>query len=170
MKKFLLKMLFNKKQREIIWQAIIFSEYTYRRRGNVDAAAVVQTVINETQSAFGVVKNSYSKEEVDCIVANVIKDARAESEKQIKDAFRNGVDSCRKELESAYKKGIDDTMSKIAAVGIVVSKINEDDAEQKEGEEQKQDSSESGETEGQETTGEDSQESEQEGQTTEEGK
>lgn len=160
MKKFLLKLLLNKKQREIIWQAMIFSEYTYRRRGNVDGAAVVQTVINETQSAFGVVKDTYSKEEVDYIVAQVIKDTRAESEKQIKDAFRSGVDSCKKELETAYKKGVDDTMAKIAAVGIVVSKIKEGDAEQEQ-EEQKQEG----------TTGEDSEESveqEQGGQTTEE--
>lgn len=160
MKKFLLKLLLNKKQREIIWQAMIFSEYTYRRRGNVDGAAVVQTVINETQSAFGVVKDTYSKEEVDYIVAQVIKDTRAESEKQIKDAFRSGVDSCKKELETAYKKGVDDTMAKIAAVGIVVSKIKEGDAEQEQ-EEQKQEG----------TTGEDSKESveqEQGGQTTEE--
>ena len=166
MKKFLLKLLLNKKQREIIWQAMIFSEYTYRRRGNVDGAAVVQTVINETQSAFGVVKDTYSKEEVDYIVAQVIKDTKAESEKTIKDAYKKGVDSCRQELETAYQKGVDDTMAKIAAVGIVVSKIKEGDSEQEE--EQKQDSSEGAETEGQETTGEDSQESEQEGQTTEE--
>lgn len=166
MKKFLLKLLLNKKQREIIWQAMIFSEYTYRRRGNVDGAAVVQTVINETQTAFDVVKSNYSKEEVDYIVAQVIKDTRAESEKTIKDAYKKGVDSCRQELETAYQKGVDDTMAKIAAVGIVVSKIKEGDSEQEE--EQKQDSSEGAETEGQETTGEDSQESEQEGQTTEE--
>lgn len=167
MKKFLLKLLLNKRQREIIWQAMIFSEYTYRRRGNVDDAAVVQTVINEIQSAF--VKDTYSKKEVDYIVAQVIKDTRAEYEKQIKDAFRNGVDSCKKELETAYKKGVDDTMAKIATFGIIVSKIKEDDAEQEQEEEQKQDSSEGGETEGQETTtGDDSQESEQEGQTTEE--
>lgn len=163
MKKFLLKLLLNKKQREIIWQAMIFSEYTYRRRGNVDSAAVVQTVINETQSAFGVVKDTYSKEEVDYIVAQVIEDTRVKSEKQIKDAFRSGVDSCKKELETAYQKGVDDTMAKIAAVGVVVSKIKEDDSEQEQEEEQKQDSSEGVETEGQETTGEDSQESEQEG-------
>ena len=167
MKKFLLKLLLNKKQREIIWQAMIFSEYTYRRRGNVDGAAVVQTVINETQSAFDIVKSNYSKEEVDYIVAQVIKDTKAESEKTIKDAYKKGVDSCRQELETAYQKGVDDTMAKISAVGIVVSKINEDNTEQKE-EEQKQDSSEGGETEGQECTDEDSHESEQEGQTTEE--
>lgn len=167
MKKFLLKLLLNKKQREIIWQAMIFSEYTYRRRGNVDGAAVVQTVINETQTAFDVVKSNYSKEEVDYIVAQVIKDTRAEYEKTIKDAYKKGVDSCRQELETAYRKGVDDTMAKIAAVGVVVSKIKEDDSEQEQEEEQKQDSSEGGETEGQETTGEDSQESEQEGQTTE---
>jgi hypothetical protein len=166
MKKFLLKLLLNKKQREIIWQAMIFSEYTYRRRGNIDGAAVVQTVINETQTAFDVVKSNYSKEEVDYIVAQVIKDTRVESEKNIKDAYKKGVDSCRNELETAYQKGVDDTMAEIAAVGIVVSKIKEGDFEQEE--EQKQDSFEGGETESKETTGEDSKESEQEGNTTEE--
>lgn len=165
MKKFLLKLLLNKKQREIIWQAMIFSEYTYRKRGNVDGAAVVQTVINETQSAFGVIKNTYSKEEVDYIVAQVIKDTRKESEKQIKDAFRSCVDSCKDELEIAYKKGVDDTMAKIAAFDIIVSKIKECDAEQEQKEEKQTGD------EQEDTTGEDSKESveqEQINQTTEE--
>lgn len=151
MKKFLLKLLFNKKQREIIWQALIFSEYTYRRRGNVDAAAVVQTVINETQSTLGVVKETYTKEELDYIVANVIKDTRAESEKRIKDAFKFGADSCKKELETAYNKGMEDAMNKIT-VGAVI--IRKDDIEQK------QDSSENDE-QGQTTTDENIQESTQ---------
>lgn len=124
MKKFLLKLLFNKKQREIIWRAMIFSEYTYRRRGNIDFAAVVQTVINETQSTFGVIKDTYSKEEVDNIVAHVIKDTKAEFENTLKNRCRM---VCKDELESAYKRGVDDTMINIAAVGIVVK----DDAKQK---------------------------------------
>ena len=133
MKKFLLNLLLSKKQREIIWQAIIFSEYTYRRRGNIDAAAVVQTVINETQSTFNVVKDNYTKEEVDYIISQVIKDTKAESEKNIKDAYQKGVESCRQELENAYQKGVDDTMSKFTAVGVIVSKINapEDEVENK---------------------------------------
>lgn len=48
-KKQIFKMLFNKRQRAIIWQAVLFSEHTYRRRGNVNGAATVLTVINETE-------------------------------------------------------------------------------------------------------------------------
>lgn len=168
MKKFLLKLLFNKKQREIIWQAMIFSEHTYRRRGDVDGAAVVQTVINETRSAFGVVKDTYTKEEVDYIVAQVIKDTRAEAEKQLRKVFRNGVDSSKKEIEAAYKKGVEDAKAKMTGVDIVVF-VDDDNIEKKQ-EEQKQNSSEGGETEGQETADKGSQESEQDGQTTEEQK
>lgn len=129
MKKFLMSLLFSKKQREVIWQAMIFSEYTYRRRGNVDAAAVVQTVINETKSTIGVVKDKYTQEEVDFIVANVIRDTKNESEKHIRAAYNKGVESCKEELSAAYRKGIDDTMAKIAgvSVGIVRHKIEEDE-------------------------------------------
>jgi N-methylhydantoinase B/oxoprolinase/acetone carboxylase alpha subunit len=126
MKKFLLKLLLNKKQREIIWQAIIFSEYTYRRRGNVDCAAVVQTVINEIQSLFGFTKKNYSKEEVDYIVANISNNAREYFEKRIKDAFRSGVYSCKDELETAYKKGVADTIDKIATLAIDEQEKRED--------------------------------------------
>lgn len=88
MKKFFFKLLLNKKQREIIWQALIFSEYTYRRRGRIDDAAVVQTVINETQSTFGVVKETFSREEVDFIVANVIKDTKAEFQNKLNEILK----------------------------------------------------------------------------------
>lgn len=128
-------LLLSKKQRDVIWQAMIFSEYTYRRRGNVDAAAVVQTVINETKSTFGVVKDKYTQEEVDFIVANVIRDTKNESEKHIRAAFNKGVDSCKAELDAAYRKGIDDAMSKIAgvSVGIIRHKIEEDEKNEDEG-------------------------------------
>lgn len=133
MKKFLLKLLFNKRQREIIWQAMIFSEHTYRRRGNINNAAVVQTVINETESAFNVVKNTYTKEEVDFIVANVLRDAKVENDKQIKIAYEKGVDSCRKELENAYNRGYEDRMKQFSGIAVIREvKCDEDmDAQKK---------------------------------------
>lgn len=115
MKKFLLKLLFNKKQREIIWQSIIFSEYTYRRRGNIDKAAVVQTVMNETESAFNVVKKTYTKEEVDYIMANVLKDVREDNDKKIK---------------IAYNKGYADSMKQFSGVA-VIHKVKCDEDSQK---------------------------------------
>lgn len=116
MKKFLLKLLFNKKQREIIWQSIIFSEYTYRRRGNIDKAAVVQTVINETESAFNVVKKTYTKEEVDYIVANVLKDVREDNDKKIK---------------IAYNKGYEDSMKQFSGIAVIREVKCDEDSQKK---------------------------------------
>lgn len=131
MKKFLLRLLFSKKQRQIIWKALLYSEYVYRKRGNVDYAAVVQTVINETEKSFNCVKSNYTKEEVDYIVSNVIKETKMESEKLLKEAYKKGVDSCREQLNSCYQKGYDDAMNNVPGV-ILIKKNDENDSEEKE--------------------------------------
>ena len=100
-KKRILKMLFNKRQRAIIWQAILFSEHTYKRRGNVNAAATVQTVINETEKIFGFDKSHFTKEEVDDIVAGVINEGKA----HIQDAFRKGTEVAEEKIKEAYNAG-----------------------------------------------------------------
>ena len=94
-------MLFNKRQRAIIWQAILFSEHTYKRRGNVNAAATVQTVINETEKIFGFDKPHFTKEEVDDIVAGVINEDKA----HIQDAFRKGAEVAKEKINEAYNAG-----------------------------------------------------------------
>lgn len=100
-KKRIFKMLFNKRQRAIIWQAILFSEHTYKRRGNVNAAASVQTVINETEKIFGFDKPNFTKEEVDGIVAGVLNEGRA----HIQDAFRKGAEVAEQKIKEAYNAG-----------------------------------------------------------------
>lgn len=95
------KTLFNKRQRAIIWQAILFSEHTYQRRGNVNAAASVQTVINETEKIFGFDKSHFTKEEVDEIVAGVINEGKA----HIQDAFRKGTEVAEEKIKEAYNAG-----------------------------------------------------------------
>ena len=100
-KKRIFKMLFNKRQRAIIWQAILFSEHTYKRRGNVNAAASVQTVINETEKIFGFDKSHFTKEEVDEIVAGVINEGKA----HIQDAFRKGTEVSEEKIKEAYNAG-----------------------------------------------------------------
>ena len=100
-KKRIFKMLFNKRQRAIIWQAILFSEHTYKRRGNVNAAATVQTVINETEKIFGFDKPHFTKEEVDEIVAGVINEDKA----HIQDAFRKGAEVAKEKINEAYNAG-----------------------------------------------------------------
>lgn len=100
-KKRIFKMLFNKRQRAIIWQAILFSEHTYKRRGNVNAAATVQTVINETEKIFGFDKPHFTKEEVDEIVAGVLNEGKA----HIQDAFRKGTEVAEEKIKEAYNAG-----------------------------------------------------------------
>ena len=100
-KKRIFKMLFNKRQRAIIWQAILFSEHTYQRRGNVNAAATVQTVINETEKIFGFDKPHFTKEEVDEIVAEVLNEGKA----HIQDAFRKGTEVAEEKIKEAYNAG-----------------------------------------------------------------
>lgn len=100
-KKRIFKMLLNKRQRAIIWQAILFSQHTYKRRGNVNAAANVQTVINETEKIFGFDNLHFTKEEVDEIVAGVINEDNA----HIQDAFRKGVEVAKEKINEAYNAG-----------------------------------------------------------------
>lgn len=107
-KKRIFKMLFNKRQRAIIWQAILFSEHTYKRRGNVNAAATVQTVINETEKIFGFDKPHFTKEEVDEIVAGVINEDKA----HIQDAFRKGAEVAKEKINEAYNAGFKRVVSK----------------------------------------------------------
>ena len=78
----------NKTQRRIIWQAITFSEYTYRRRGNVDEASKVMTVMNDTEALFDVIKRTYTKEEVDIIVEKAVRDSLSAAEARVKVAYK----------------------------------------------------------------------------------
>lgn len=128
MKKLLMSLLFSKKQREVIWQALLFSEHTYRRRGDVDNAANVQIVINETQDKFAIIKKSYTLSEVNDIIARVIKQTKEENEDKLAQAFNNGVKSCKDEIEKAYNRGADDAMAKIALAGVAVIQNIEENA------------------------------------------
>lgn len=122
-KKQIFKMLLNKRQRAIIWQAILFSEHTYRRRGNVNGAATVQTVINETEKTFGFDKCHFTKEEVDNIVAGVLNDGKA----HIEEAFRKGSEVAEKKMNEAYNAGFKRCLDEIENLA-AKKEENEDNA------------------------------------------
>lgn len=71
-KKFILSMLLNKRERIIIWNALWFSNHTYRRRGNINGAVAVSQVMQRVEYILGVTSQRYTKEEVDKIVEQVI--------------------------------------------------------------------------------------------------
>lgn len=71
-KKFILSMLLNKRERIIIWNALWFSNHTYRRRGDINGAVAVSQVMQRVEYILGVTSQLYTKEEVDKIVEQVI--------------------------------------------------------------------------------------------------
>ena len=114
MKKFIKKILFNllftKKQKEVIFKAIVYSEYKYRQRGNVDMAVNVHIVFDELSPFLGL-KQTYTREEVDAIVDRLMYERSANESKNLKDAYNKG---CRDAIECIQKD---------LKNGLVVSKI-----------------------------------------------
>lgn len=88
LKRFLISICLNKTQRRIIWQAITFSEYKYRQRGQVDEASLLMSVMNDTEELFAVIKRTYTKEEVDLIVDKAVKDCMSAAEARVKVAYK----------------------------------------------------------------------------------
>lgn len=111
-KAFILNCLFNKRQREIIWNAVLFSEHTYRRRGDVDSAAQVQQVINEVATTFGV-KETFTRQEVDEIMKRtgqqVADDIQKVVSQKLQKAYKDGRKAGIKEtLDKLTEKFVDD--------------------------------------------------------------
>lgn len=122
---FLLSLLLNKRQRTVIWNAMEFSEHTYRRRKNIDGAVIVKTVLNETEKLFGVVKQNYTKNEVDEIMrrtgAEVAEEIAPKVEKLTQARYRQGFEDGQSaeqmkqsEREKKSKKRIFDEIMSIA--------------------------------------------------------
>lgn len=114
MKKFIKKILFNllltKKQKEVLFKAIVYSEYKYRQRGNVNMAVNVHVVFDELSPFLGL-KHTYTREEVDAIVDRLMYERSANESKNLKDAYNKG---CRDAIECIQKD---------LKNGLVVSKI-----------------------------------------------
>ena len=89
LKRFLISICLNKTQRRIIWQAITFSEYKYRQRGQVDESLLVMAVMNDTEELFDVIKRTYTKEEVDLIVDKAVKDCMSAAEARVRAAYQS---------------------------------------------------------------------------------
>ncbi len=53
-KKLALRVAFNRAQRVIIWQALIYSEHKYRQHGNANRAIAVGAIIAQVKEIFGV--------------------------------------------------------------------------------------------------------------------
>lgn len=49
-KQIILNCLFNKRQRSVLWEALLFSAHTYRRRKEMENFAVVNQVVEELKA------------------------------------------------------------------------------------------------------------------------
>lgn len=98
LKRFILSLLLTKKERVMIWNALWFSNHTYRRRGNVDGAAAVQMVMNRTEGLLVTKGRKYSEKEVAEMIDGIVKSAAEASE----DITRHVA---RQEFNKGYRKG-----------------------------------------------------------------
>ena len=134
-KRFIFNRIFNQRQRDIIWNAIVFSQHTYRRRGQIDNAAVVQQVLNEVKSIFFASK-SFTQDEVNAIIGkmeNSFKAYQKEAENKVRQAYEKGVIEGVKKASSEIQEEIK-KMSKPSINGcvVVVRSKNEEENEEKE--------------------------------------
>ena len=120
MKKFIKKILFNllltEKQKEVIFKAIVYSEYKYRQRGNVNMAVNVHIVFDELSPFLGL-KQTYTREEVDAIVDRLMDERNANESKNLKDAYNKGCRDATERIQKDMNNGI--VISKIVVPGVV---------------------------------------------------
>ena len=102
-KRFIYNRLFNKRQRRVIWQALLYSEYRYKRRGNTDGAAYVRTVINEIIKTAGTKQRTYLESEVDAMVNKAIEETVKEGNKRIENAYKEGKVAGKKKAYQEVK-------------------------------------------------------------------
>lgn len=98
LKRFILSLLLTKQERVMIWNALRFSNHTYRRRGNVDDAAAVQMVMNRTEGLLVLKSRKYSEKEVTEIVEEKAQEAAKASEEIMRLIAQH-------EFRKGYRKG-----------------------------------------------------------------
>lgn len=109
LKKKILNRIFTESQKAVIWKALLYSEMKYRNHGDVDGAARVQSVINDTEHIFGYTDTIYTHADVTNIVGNILDEERAKQEK----AYKKGQEVAKEKLEEIYANGFQDCLSEI---------------------------------------------------------
>lgn len=89
-KRFIFNRLFNKRQRNVIWQAVLYSEYTYRRRNNAEGVARVRQVINEVAKIAATKQRTYLESQVNEIVQAQVNAALKGAEEKMAAAYKEG--------------------------------------------------------------------------------
>lgn len=126
MERKVLKEIFNKNERNVIFNTLCYSCYRYKKKGRIDEAVKVQSVINHVYDAFGIENVKYTKAEVDKIVDNAIE----HSAKKATEFFSGKIDE-------AHKAGYEAALKDVSAglVSIIGYKENNEEVADNDGEE-----------------------------------
>lgn len=111
-KRLIYNTLFNERQRKAIWQAVLFSEHTYKRRGNVDGAAYVRQVINEVAKIAATKQAVYLESQVAEIVKHEVEAALKGSQAKIEAAYKEGKTAGVKKTLDEVKQIFDDAKNR----------------------------------------------------------
>lgn len=95
--KFIFNRILNARQREIIFQALLYSAHTYKRRGNMEGFSEVSRVIGEMADKFGLKERTYTEEEVNVIIDKsseiIANKINVLTKRAYDEGFNNGVKS-----------------------------------------------------------------------------
>lgn len=105
-KRIILNCLFNKRQRSVLWEALLFSAHTYRRRKEMENFAVVNQVIEELKTVWGIKERMYSESEVAAIMKATSEKAVAKLAPQFKEEYR-------RHYEHGFKRGHDQALKEL---------------------------------------------------------
>ena len=112
-KRFIYNRLFNERQREAIWQAVLFSEHTYKRRGNVDGAAAMRQVINEVVQTAATKQKVFLESQVHEIVIQEVDKALKGAQEKVENAYREGKAAGVKKAIDEMKQYVNEELKKI---------------------------------------------------------
>lgn len=105
-KRIIVNLLFNRRQREVIWAALLFSAHTYRRRGNMNGFAVVTRVIEELRGCLGFEERTWTNEEVEELIDKSSEAISKKIDHISKEAYQQGVAHGRQEIIEQLQSGL----------------------------------------------------------------
>lgn len=127
-KRFIINRVLSKRQREILWAALLFSAHTYKRRGNMDGFAVVSRVIEELKTIMGFEERTWTKEEVEALIEESSEVISRKVNQIAKESYDKGVRAGRSEaaLERiSEENALGELLTVGLAMGIVPKRTEE---------------------------------------------
>ena len=99
------RIAFNKQQRLVIWNALAYSDFSYRRKGNVDRAVLTSTIMAQTERQFGIAGKKFTKEEVNAMLEEYGRRVKANRQEELDEAYQSGREDAIREMLSNLEHG-----------------------------------------------------------------